>query len=233
MSALWNVSGANAAAVGNNLTDLFTRLVNGVWTAVTLCAAASNPSSGAPTAWGATDVGRPWLDIGVDGTPADPILKLWAQVTGTPTHDFRRLRLKKIKRLDAPVAVTGINAASPAAGSIAWTTASLASLLDGAGVQDTGDVTRKVHAAYLLVRFRSGASETIGTGATETPHLGFRKNGATHEFKVHAQVQGRMVEAVLVVPLDASEVIEYRYEAGGGTPGGTFDVSIVGFEEEI
>ncbi len=238
MTSKWNDSGFQVAAIGDAVTDLFSRLINGVDSAITWCAKATDPSSGAPVAWGVSQVGRPWLDIGVDGTAANPVLKVWCQLTATPTYGWRRVRLRKVKDLTTPVAVTGINSQSPASADITTAAVSLTTLLDTAGVQDTGDTARLVTAVWLRVKFRGGAAETLGTGATETPYLLFRTTGGTNEQKVGAVSDGggftaRQVERVIRVPLDASEQLDFGYAGGGGTKAGVFDAYLVGFEEEV
>jgi len=233
MTAKWQVSGFQSAVIGDAMTDLLSRVINGVETAVSWCSSASDPSTGAPVAWGIAEVGRPWLDTGVDGSAAQPVLKVWCQITAGPTYGWRRLRLKKEKRLTTYQAVTAINALSPAVASVAWASYSLASILDTAGVQDTGDVAHLVTSVRLRVRFRSGASEVLGTGATETPYLAFRKTGASEETKIHAQVAAREVEQEIEVSLDTSEQLDFKYEAGTGTPGGTWDVYLTTLKEEV
>lgn len=238
MTARWNVSGYPARAIGDAIQSILSGVIDGVATALTLCSSATDPSTAAPTTWGVAEVGRPWLDVGVDGTAANPVLKMWVQLTGTPTYGWRRLRILKTKHLATPLAVTGINSLSPASADVALAAVSLATLLDNAAAQDTGDNVRLATGAILRVRFRGGAAETLGTGATETPYLAFRKTGATDEQRVHAVSDGagftaRAVERVIYVPLDTSEQVDFGYAGGGGTKAGVFEVHLLGFTEVI
>lgn len=221
------------------LNVLFTRLCNGVEAALSTYYGASDPSSGAlPSAWaGAGECGREWYDCGVDGTAANPVKKLWCQLTAGPTYGWRKLGQKKTKYLDAPVAVAGINALSGGSADIAIAAISLATDLDTVGVPDAGDAAHRVTAVWLRVKFRGGAAETLGTGATETPYLRFRKTGATDEQRIHAQADGggftaRQTERVIRVPLDASEQLDFGYAGGGGTKAPVFDAYIVAIELE-
>lgn len=240
MTAQYNVSGYPPTVLGDAVSDILARLIAGVDTALTLCASATDPSTGAPSTWGVNQVGRPWLDVGVDGTAANPVLKVWCQLTAGPTYGWRRARLRKTKMLATPVAVSAINSQSPASANITLGAApiDLTTTLDGAGVQDTGDTARTVIAAWLRVRFYGGAAETLGTGATEGPYLAFRKTGATDEQRVHAVADGagfsqRMVERTIRVELDSGEGFDFGYTGGGGTKGATFEVYLLGFEEEV
>ena len=103
-------------------------------------------------------------------------------------------------------------------------------------IADDEEAARLVQAVWLRVKFRGGAAETLGTGATETPYLAFRKTGATDEQRIGAVSDGagftaRNVERVIRVELDSSEQLDFGYAGGGGTKAGVFEVYLMGFEE--
>jgi hypothetical protein len=165
----------------------------------------------------------------VDGTAQNPVRKEWAQLTGTPTYGWRRLRLKKEHAEDTDPSVTTITG-SPAAADVAWADASLATLLDT--YQDSGQSTHRVSGVLLRVRVKPGSSETLAAG-TDDCYFALRKKGATHERRVYGQVAGRWAEQQVFVPLDANEVLQYSVKVGGGTASFAFEVSLVAWYEEV
>lgn len=229
MSQLYNSTIYPAAGGSGQAISVWGGYVqNGLQTALTHDAGTADPSSGAPTTWGASDVGRLWLDI----TDAlNPVWKLWQALTAGPTYGFRTLRYWKTKWLTAPQAVT-FSPASPAAADVAAADCDLTTLLDGAGVQDTSQTAMTVRAAWLRIRVRTGASETI-TAATDHAYFQVNEKSSTVVQRLYCQVQNRYVEGTFLVPLDSSEIFQFLVKVGGGTPAFEYEAWLVGFAEAM
>jgi hypothetical protein len=223
-----NTSGYPAPALTMDGDDYFAGNHNGVLTALTNHSGAPDPSSGAPVAWGADEVGRVWLDT---TDPANPVFKLWQQLSGTPTYGWRTLRYLKTKWLTAPQAVT-FSPASPAAADVAATDVDLTTLLDGAGVQDTSQTAPVVKGVWLRVRVRTGASETI-TAATDHAYFQLNEKSSTVVQRLYCQVANRYVERTVFVPLDSGEIFQFLVKVGGGTPAFEYEAWVVGLVEAL
>lgn len=199
--------------------------LNGIDTAATIDAGTTDPSTGAPTPWGADDVGRRWLDM----TDADnPVMKIWQQLTGTPTYGWRTMRLLKTIFCSAPGTVT-FTSTSPAAADVAWEDVSLASLLDT--LQDASQTRPRVVAVLLRFKIRTGASETIPT--TDDCYLAVRPKGTTAARYIYPQVQNRYIERDIWVALDSSEVFQFMVDVGGGTPAFEYAAEVVALMESF
>lgn len=232
MTLGWNSTGKpKSDTSAGSPTTFMSRDKDGIEAAVTHDSGSSDPSSGAPVAWGAGDIGRVWHDR--SGGEVSPKLKVWQQLAASgPTYGYRTMRLVKKKMLDTPQAVT-LPTSSPAAADATWADCSLASLLNGAGVQDTSQNECAVSGVWLDVTLQTGASETIGTGATKNAYISFRKKGSTEDQRVHAMVANHEEMRRIFVALDSNEKFEFLVKVGGGTPSLAFSVSLVGFEEEL
>src|SRR5436190_4485822 len=90
------------AATGQTWAEQLSYIGYGLDAACANLSSATDPSTSAPVAWGILEVGRLWHDIGVDGSVANPVLKIWQQITAGPTYGWRRLRIPKVKFLNAP-----------------------------------------------------------------------------------------------------------------------------------
>lgn len=223
MAQLWNTSGGSKPASTDDASVYMGRCLNGIDTAITGYSGTSDPSSGAPIAWGAAEVGAPWRDTTV---AANPVWKQWQQLTSSPTYGWRTLRLSKRIDLATQAALT-FSPVSPAAADQTWTTLDLSTLLDSH--QDAGQVDPLVTRVLLRVRIRTGASETIPL--TDDAWISFRRNGSTNEARVYAQIQNRYAEDRVWVDLDGGEILEWRVEVGGGTPAFEYEAWLVSLEE--
>lgn len=227
MTQTYQVSGFPAPATTDFMDVYATRLFNGVETVRTLYAGSSDPSVGAPVTWGAADVGVLWLDT---TDPANPKLKLWQQLSATPTYGWRTLRILKTKYLSTPQAIT-FSPASPAGADVAFTDVSLATLLNGAGAQDAGQTVPVVRAVQLRIRVRTGALETIPAG--DNCYFAVREKGSTNEQRVYPQVANRYVESQVWIGLDSSEVFQFAVDVGGGTPAFEYEAWVCAIAEEF
>lgn len=237
MTKKWNVSGSpRRAATGQTWATQAGYLGDGIDTAATHYSSATDPSTGAPVAWGVAEVGSWWHDTGVDGTAATPVMKQWQQLTATPTYGWRTIKLRKIKFLPDPtLAAVTFTSVSPAAADVAWEDVALATTLDGAtpgDVQDAGQLACKVSEVLLLVTITPGASETITNAAKG--YIQFRQKGATNQdVRVYAQVSGRPTQAQVWVPLDTNEKMQFGVVVGTGTPSFAYTAYILAIAEQI
>lgn len=239
MTAKWNsnVGGAQSAAgdiANQSWGTEGSRLVNGVWSAFTDNASASDPSSGAPIAWGSREVGAVWLDTGVSGTPANPVLKRWQQLTAGPTYGWRTLRMRKRKFIaDPTLAAVVFTTVSPAAVDVPWEDVPLATVLDGAtpgDVQDAGQLACLVTEVLLQVEITPGASEVLTNPAKG--YISFRAKGAANQDeRIYAQVAARPVQQQLLVQLDSNEKCQFQVVVGTGTPNFAYSAKIVEITE--
>lgn len=191
----------------------------GILTALTDYVSASDPSTGASPSWGASDVGRRWLDIGVSGSAANPVLKRWEQLTSGPTYGWRPLRAFGVKFLTAPKALT--LSGSPAAADVSWTDYDFSTdLADGGSgnVKDAaGYALKSVIAVYLRQVVKPGNAETLAAGDDDA-YVAWRAKDATAVQYWRAHAPGRKAEATQWVPLNGSQVAQYSVVVGGGTP---------------
>jgi hypothetical protein len=189
-------------------------LDNGVETALTHDAGSSAPDASPPSGgWTTADHGREWLDT---TSLSSPRKKLYQQLAAAgPTSGWRDLRQRKVIFLAAPAAVV-FSPASPAAADVAsWTDVSLASILNGAGVQDAGQNECLVGEVLLHVTVTPDAAETVGAG---NAYIEFRKKGGTCVTRVKAVASGVEAYGDLWIALDTSEVFQFRVKVGGGAP---------------
>lgn len=226
MTQLYNTSGGAAPASTDQASDYMGRCKNGIETALSDYSGSTDPSSGAPVAWGANEVGFKWLDT---TNAAYPVLKRWQQLTSSPTYGWRQLRMRKLIWPDTPQAIT-FSPAGPLAADQTWTTLALTTLLDAGSLQDVGEVQALVDAVLLRVRVTPGASETLGASDC---YMAFRKTGTSQEFRVYPQVAGRPFEAEIWVPLDTSEQFDWSVVVGTGTPDFAYQAEIRGLLELI
>lgn len=221
--ALWHTSGLNQP-VGTDTIDVYQAgLKDGVNTALAHYTGTSDPSTGASPAWGATEVGRLWNDR---TDPANPVLRMYTQLTSGPTYGWRTMRSPKLKMLTAPQAVT-FTTTSPQTAAVAWEDVSLASLLNTAGVQDTGDTARLVRLVYLRLRCKEAG--TIPT--SDAVYLAVREKGSTLAQRLYPQVAGRWVENTLWVGLNTSEVFQFMVDVAAASPSFTYEAEVLGFIE--
>jgi len=225
MTALWNTAAGAKAAGSDDASTYMGKCLNGIDTAVTHYASGTDPSSGAPIAWGVADVGITWKDT---TDVRNPAWKQWQQLTAAgPTYGWRTMRIRKRIDLATHAALT-FSPVSPAAADVAFTDLDLSTLLDAS--QDAGEDEGLVTQVLLRVRIRTGASETIPL--TDDAWMAFRAKGETHDGqRVYAQIQNRYVEASIWVNLDADEILQFRVEVGGGTPAFEYEAWVVALLE--
>lgn len=225
MTQLWNTAAGAKAAASDDASTYMGKCLNGIDTAVTHYAGGSDPSSGAPIAWGAADTGILWKDT---TDVRNPEWKQWQQLTAAgPTYGWRQLRLRKRIDLATHAALT-FSPVSPAAADVAWTDLDLSTLLDAN--QDAASAEALVLQVLLRVRIRTGASETIPL--TDDAWMAFRAKGETHDGqRIYAQIQNRYVEGWIWCNLDADEILQFRVEVGGGTPAFEYEAWMVAFLE--
>lgn len=227
MTAKWNSPSYPKPASSDMGDTWLDALYDGVDTARTLHAGSTDPSTSAPTAWGADDVGALWFDT---TAPASPVLKVWQQLAASgPSYGWRTLRIPKVKWLTTPAAVT-FSPTSPAAADVAFTDVSLATLLNSN--QDAGQTEAAVGSVLMRLRCYTGASETIPTGS-DNCYFAVRTKGGTNEQRLYPQVANRLVETTVWVPLDASEVFQFAIDVGGGTPSFTYEAEVLAILESL
>lgn len=228
MSQAWNTAGAPRPAGTDDVSTYLGLVLGGINAAATCYSGTSDPSVGAPSPWGAAEVGSIWVDTTV---PAAPVLSIWQQLTtGGPTYGWRRLRLPKTVTIADPSAATvTFTSASPAAADVPWEDFDLSALL--ATYRDADEA--KVSLVRLGVRVRTGASETVPT--TDDAYIAFRAKGSADADgeRVYAQVANRYVERQVWVSLDASQVAQVKVEVGGGTPAFEYAARLLAFVEMV
>ena len=205
MAQDWNTTSQAAAATTDAVDVAGAALINGVKTALTRYSGSANPATGAPSAWGAAEVGTPWVDT----TDVDTVVgKQWQRLTAAPTYGWRTLKTPKLLWLTTPA--TAVAAASTAA-DLAYATLDLSAVLD-ASVQDAGQVLPLVRAVCLRIYCKC-------TGAIPAGDTGFvkvRENGSTNEIKVHAQVNGKPVYQQAWIGLDSGEILQWGVDTNAG-----------------
>lgn len=227
MTQKHNSGAYDAPATTMDMDDFAAAVVGSIETALTHYAGSSDPSTGAPAAWGAAEVGYVWCDT---TDPYTPVWKQWTKLTAGPTYGWRTLRRWKIRWLTTPAAVT-FGTASPQAADVAWEDVDLTALLD-ASCQDAGQVLAAVRAVCLRIRVKTGASETIPTDGSDNCYFAVRENGSTTQFNVYPQVARRYTESQVWVGLDAGEIFEFMVDIGGGTAEFAYEAWVVGIAEE-
>lgn len=228
MSQQWNTTGFPRSAGTDDVSTYLGLLLAGVNTAATNYAGPTDPSVGAPSAWGAGEVGTLWVDT---TDPAQPVLSVWQQLTAAgPTYGWRRLRMPKLVRLDDPSAATvTFTSASPAGADVPWEDVDLSALLSTYRDPDEAKVVR----VLLGVKLRTGAAETVPT--TDDAYMAFRKKGSSdaHGERVYAQVANRYVYAQVEVELDTAQTMQMKVEVGGGTVAFEYEVRLLAFMEAM
>lgn len=223
MAQAWDTSGDPKPTSGvDNADTWMSALLDGIDAAASRYSGTSDPSSGA--GWGATQVGREWLDI---TDPYNPVLKEWIRFdTGGSDYAWRPVKVHRVHLTTTDPAVT-MPFASPAAADVGWTTLSLATLIGTH--QDATFQLAKAVLVELYVTVTAGASEVLTNAAKG--YLAFRKKGSTQEHAVFAQVAGRPTTAIVRVPVDSAEDLETKVVVGTGTPSFAFSVALRAIHE--
>lgn len=202
------------------------KLLEGVETAATCYFGAADPTTSAPEAWGARQLGTLWWDSGVDGTTLNPILKQWRLVsTGPDTYGWKRVCSLYEVKLTTKVGITfspagPFTADDPGGGG--WNTHSLAALFDANSAHL--DEHRVVEA---LIDFQLADDATTAGG-----YLELRTTGESNEVQIRLPAGAQPVHVREWVLLDASEQFDWRVFIGsGGTPSVALQANLLGWKE--
>lgn len=224
MTSKWNTAGEPRPTGSTTFPVKTDQHTEGIDTAATHYAGSSDPSVGAPSAWGAAEIGTFWLDT---TDPQNPKLKQWQQLTATPTYGWRPLCLRYFDVRGDPQAIT-FSPAGPYTVNQAFTDLDLSALLDNIQTVSAGLVSE----VLLKVRIAD-----TGTGfATTQPYVAFRQNGiltAASERRLYAQVSGLAVERDIWIPLDVNEIVEWAVTVAPTSPSFTLEAWLVGFAETL
>lgn len=215
MAAKWNSSGYPVPVPPNSFPDQLTKLKLGVDTAVTEDAGTSDPSTGAPTPWGAAEVGRRWYDrtneAGAGGDDLGGETKRWER-TAPSTYSMRDTGVRGYFASEPNTVVLTVTASSVTA----WTD------LDVGGAT-TSDRALAVKLQVEVVESNPGAGVSFG----------LRKKGVTTDGlvrRVYPQVSGISVGAEVTVELDTSQTLQYQLAASGNTSA-SLSVAVLGYWE--
>lgn len=216
MTQKWDTTTYPKSAVGDDVDDLFARLIDGIDTAITHYYGTADPSTGS---WGAAQLGAIWIEsdnaIGGSGDDEGAVWKIWSILDSTPTYGWREISVRAI--FDESPNTNKLNLASQS------TTAFTNCDVSG----DLGSYGERAQAVYLAVQV-----EDSGTPSSSV-YASFRPDGVTtdaQEQRVYPQAAGVPVTAFLRVPLGTGGIFEYDINASGA---GTFGlrVDILGWEE--
>ena len=235
MSTGWNTTGKDIASLlgaSQSVQVSAGHLIEGIDASLTDTRSASDPSAGGPGltwaggAGGTYDArGRFWLDVGVDGSEADPMWKRFAQLTAVPGYGFRKMRVPKVLHVTSDLDALAV---ASSAVDVAWTDIDLTATLD-ASVQDSGDVARVVRRVLL----RLYAKITAGAHPTGLKcYLAVREKSVTDP--VHY-----CTTAILAIPnyldvwvgLDSGENFQYSVDTNAGGNTVEYGIKILGAEE--
>lgn len=203
----WNSGVYVLGAVGHDADDLFSELVGGVKSALTCYSGSSDPSSGAPTAWGASEVGTWWKDT----TDVDNIvLKQWQRLTAVPAYGWRTMRYQKDIAVAADVDAVAV---ATHTSDLAFTDVDLSAVLS-ASVKDSGQLLATVRRVRLQVYVK----------ITDTAHptglkcyVALRQKGLTAPVHyVVAQILNIPVYAEVECGLNTAQVFQYAVDTNGG-----------------
>lgn len=213
MTQKWRTSSYTVPVTSTLVGDHLVDLDDGVETALTHYYGDTDPSIGA--SWGADQLGVYWLDstnvLGNGGDDLGIVVKRWEKLDTTPTYGWRTLGLRSY----TPLAAITNKLDLADQGDVAFTDCDL-----------TADTSAKAISVLLMVSVEDSAP-----GASV--YAAFRKNGVTadaREIRVYPQVAGIHNTAMVMVDLDAGQVLEYSIEASGAD---TFNLraDIVGYWE--
>lgn len=210
MAQEWNAGAYPLGAVSHDADDLFSYLIGGIKSALTIYSGSTDPSSGAPTTWGVDQVGTRWLDT----TDVDNVvLKIWQRLTSAPSYGWRTVRSAKMLW---PTALVAVVASGSTAADVAYTDQSMATIAD-ASLQDSGQLLPLLKSVTLVIRCRFTSSTHPGG---DKLYVKVRGKGGTNERKVYcASAVNVWTEAEVECPLDSSEIFQYGVDtnAGGNT----------------
>jgi len=221
MTQKHNTSGYTKAATTTDVDVAGAAFINSLETAISRFAGTSDPSTGAPAAWGSAEVGYLWLDT---TDPDLPVLKQWQRLTAAPTYGWRTMRVPKLVWLTTPFDAVS---STTSAADVAYTDVDLTATLDSSG-QDAGQVLPTVR----LVCLRVYANCTVGAiPAGDTGFVKVRGKSATDEVKVHAMVAAKPHYQQVWVSLDTGETFQYGVDTNAGAVTMGYEIKVLGFIE--
>lgn len=196
MTSKWNTSG-NAVPTGNTVpSDRFAGHKDGIDTAATHFAGTSDPSSGAPTTWGAAEIGSLWFDRTNEryggGDDIGSLTKIWER-GGASSYGWRTI------------------------GATSWTAVNdPTNVLDSdnlTAVLDWRDLDLTVATSSYAIRVLLNVEVIDADGADATTLVAFRPNGestaTTQAMRVYPQVATIPTMAQVWMDVDAGQVLEY------------------------
>ena len=221
MSQGWNSGSAERADSGDNFAPAVTKLILGIETALTCYYGTTDPSSGAPVAWGTTELGSLWADStnAVDQMSGDDLgatTKRWEVLTDAPTYGWRTLGLRGYVALEPNESVLSLSTGGTGA---------------FVPVPIQAETSTRSIAARLLLRMSYPEAPTTSTYA-EVRDPGTSTDAITR--RIYPQVAGQFVTYETVVGLNGSHAFEYQVSTqGGGTTHATLDVVVLGYYERV
>jgi hypothetical protein len=219
MTQKWKNSGY-AAPDGDTVgSTRFTNLQEGLETALSDYSGTDDPSDGAPTTWGASEVGFKWYDTTNQrygsGDDVGGILKRWEK-TGASSYGWRTLNAVSWVAVSPNTNV--LNAV--ATNTIAYTDLDL-----------TATATSYTIRALLNVQVR----DTLGVGTGV--YASFRQNGVTADAqatRVYPAATSIPQATQMWVGVDTGQILEYQVAPYSATGNG-FDlrIDLVAYQERI
>lgn len=219
MTAKWKNNGFGAPTVATVFSDRMTDVQQGLETALSDYSGTSDPSSGAPVAWGAAEVGFKWLDTTNQrfggGDDLGSVLKRWER-TGAAGYDWRTLNA--VSWIPVSPITNVLNAVGT--NTVAMTDLDLTTVL-------TSYTTRALCNIQVIDR------DGVGTGV----FAAFRQNGVTADAqttRLYPSVVSIPVAGQFWVGVDSGQIFEYQVAPSSGT-GNLFDlrIDVVAYQERI
>ena len=219
MTAKWKNNGYGVPTAATVGATRFTNLQDGLETALSDYAGTADPDDGAPTAWGATEVGFCWWDTTNQryGTGDDlgGVWKRWEK-TGAASYDWRVLN------------------------GVSWIEVSPSTNALSLGAQDLIaftdlDLTTTTSSYAVRALVQVEITDTLGVGAGV--YAEFRKNGVTTDARtrrIYPQVIAIPTMAQFWVDLDSSRVMEYAVAPYSDTGAGfALRIDVVAYQERL
>jgi len=208
----WNTTGKPEAETGNAYSTAFTRLKNGIKTALANYCGTSDPSGGGT--WTSDQIGTLWFDetneIDAAGDDLGGSLKIYETQTATPTLGFTDLKLRRIQ------------AVSPTTNILSGSTAQNVAFTD---IDISGSTTsNRALAAVLQIEVKA---DSPGAGV----FFAVRKNGVTTDSltrRVYPQVTGISVQQQIKVELDADQIFEWSVTCSATF---AYEIDLLQYEE--
>jgi len=219
MTSKWKNSGyavPTGATVG---ATRFTNHQDGLETALSDYSGASDPSSGAPVAWGSDEVGFRWYDTTNQryGTGDDlgGVWKRWEKV-GASSYDWRTL---------SGVSWVGVSPITNVLTAVGTNTVAFTDL----------DLTTACssYTVRALLNIQVSDRDGVGTGV----FAAFRQNGVTADAqttRIYPSVTSIPVAGQFWVGVDSGQILEYQVAPSSGT-GNLFDlrIDVVAYQERM